>query len=656
MKKTLIYIFTVAAIAVLLTVSACAFNQEAYNAVYSGLTASEITIDLTEYNVTSDELSEIFDKIVRTSPELFYVDSKYVYEYSETGTITTMAPVYLITGSDLTTAKSTYRSFISGITSGVKSSWSDLEKALYLHDEIVLRLKYDSSIKDVYNAAKTGKGNCTAYTLTYLAACNSVGISCDIAVSESMQHIWNVVKIDGSWYHVDVTWDDPTDELYGRACHGNFLLSDSAISKEHSAWESDYTCSSTRFDSAAWKNVTSPFVYASDGSWYAVDPSNFTLSCYNLSSSSAQGVAYITDKWPAGASSNYDAPYSGTGVYDDFVYFNSGTRVYAYNVKTGDISVVYTHDSTANYIYYISVNGSTLTYYLATSPSTQTASGTVDLKKEASTYTISFVVNGEIVASYDYAEGASINETPDVGLIDGYVFTGWDSLPESMPAEDIRVNAVFEVCVHKNATNKVIIAATCTTEGEGQMVCTDCGHVINTYAITTSHGIGNWTTITEADCTHDGLRRRYCPTCGEMTEEEVIPAYSAHKFGDWVIIVEATEDQDGERERYCERCGYVDSQIYSVHTDDTADDTTDTEVTDETGTTSPDSTDDTTDTDSEKNKVSSTGSNFTVKDFFVYFALVLVVVCCVTGIVIIYRYAFLKKKPSLPKFLKFKKK
>ena len=35
------------------------------------------------------------------------------------------------------------------------------------------------------------------------------------------QHIWNVVKINGDWYQVDVTWDDPLIEGGGKLTDEN---------------------------------------------------------------------------------------------------------------------------------------------------------------------------------------------------------------------------------------------------------------------------------------------------------------------------------------------------------------------------------------------------------------------------------------------------
>lgn len=657
MKKTLIYIITVASLAIMLSISAYALNTDAYNAVYAGLSAPQESIDLSSYSITPDELSEIFDRITSRSPELYYVDSAFEYSYNDSGFILTMYPSYKISAVDLTAADAVYSSFISGITSGVKSSWSDLEKALYLHDAIALRLRYDSTVSNVYDAAASGKGNCTAYSLAYIAACEKVGLSCDVAISSSMQHMWNIVKIGGNWYHVDVTWDDPTSDLKGRVNHQNFLRSDSAIvnasATTHSDWAADYTCSSTLYDSACWINVNSPFVYA-DGDWYAINNSNFSLALYDLASSSSTDVAYISNKWPVDGSTThiYTDAYSGVGAYDDFIYYNSPYKIYSYNVKTGDVATVYelgTDEAvTAGCIYFLSVNGSTLTYYLSKDPGvTQPSSGMVDLKADASTYTVTFNINGEPIGSYDYSEGEPITP-PEVGKIDGFLFVEWDSLPAEMPAEDITVEAILNVCPHANAENQIITPSTCTTDGEGSVICTDCGHVINNYRIEGKHEFGDWTTITEADCSTDGLRRRYCPVCGEMTEEEVIPAYSAHRFGDWVILKEATEDEDGERERTCERCDFIEKQPFSLETDDTTEEITEPDDPDasDPGSNGSTSGTDTDETEPDTTKPTTQGGNSKLKSFFVYFSIIVIVISCVIGIFLLYRYAFGKKKPK----------
>ncbi len=658
MKKTLTYALTVIAVTVILILSVSALNTDAYNTVYKGLSESAAEIDLSAYSLTDAELAEIFEAVMQSSPELFYVEGGYEYEYTDAGsslTVTKMLPKYSLTDAELETAKATYSKFISEITAGIKSTWSDLEKALYIHDQIVLRQSYNTSISDVYNFAKKGYGNCTAYSLSFLAACNKVGITCETVSSTSMSHMWNMIKLNGKWYHIDVTWDDPVNDLEGRVLHTNFLKSDAGIkatSTPHSDWESKNTCTDGKYDSAAWNSVNSAFVFES-GAWYAINGKTASLAKYNLGSSSVTDLAPIEDKWFVYESTTqvYNDPYSGIGATSGLIYFNSPTEILSYNVKTGAVSVVYTlTDTSAGYIYFISVSGKTLTYYLSTSPTvTQPKSGKLDLNIDESKYTVTFQVNGEPIGALEYAEGEEIMP-PDVGKVDGFVFVGWEDLPDVMPAENITVEAILEVCTHETADNVVIIEATCTTDGEGNVVCTDCGHIISDYVIEGKHGFGDWKTITEADCNNDGLRRRYCPKCGEMTEEEVIPAYEAHRFGDWVILKEATETEDGERQRVCERCEYIDKQTYSLVSDPTetetetesgsSDDTSSNVGGNSSGTTgdAPDSTD---------TPAQSGGSK--IKDVFVYLTIIVIVISCVIGIYLIYRYVFAKPKQKQKK-------
>ncbi len=683
MRKTIIYIVTVIAVTFALTVSASALNTDAYNTVYAGLAASEEKIDLSEYTVTKSELSEIFNEIINTSPELFYVSSEYRYSYDEgePDIALSLIPQYTLSGDSLASAQKTYSGFITSITSGVKSSWSDAEKALYIHDQIILRSEYDLTIADVYNFAKSGKGNCTAYSLTFLAACEKVGLACDVAVSTSMNHMWNVVKIDGEWYHADITWDDPVNDIRGRALHSNFLKSDSGIVNasvnQHTGWDKENTpaCTSAKYDSSIWNDVASPFVYL-DGDWYAVSNKNFSLAMFDFDKSSVTDIAPIDDKWRVEGSSTqiYVDAYSSTGIYDDFVYFNTPTEVWSYNVKTGDITTVFTLTTdeyiTSGQIYFFTVKDSTLTYYLSKSPqATQKTTGNVDLKVDASTFTVTFVVNGETVSSADYSEGEHIT-APQIGKVDGFIFSGWEDLPETMPANDITVNAILTECPHANTENKIIAEETCTKDGEGNVVCIECGHIVNTYKIKGEHNLEDWKVAKEATCTEDGLRQRSCKKCLVTVEEEKIPAKGSHSYGKWVIIKEATEDKDGERERTCSECGHVDVQTYSVSSDTTeteAPDTTesdtttekepDTSVTDpDTGVTESDPVTDGYETPSDSEydtpvtgDANGNGGSFNIKSFFVYFTIIIIDVVCVVGIVLIFRFAFIKPKPKKKK-------
>ena len=88
-----------------------------------------------------------------------------------------------------------------------------------IHDYLAGSMKYDKdaekapskngtlkSALDVYGALIEGKAICEGYTKAFQYLCYLVGINSNQVVGK--KHMWNVVKIGGEWYQVDLTWDD----------------------------------------------------------------------------------------------------------------------------------------------------------------------------------------------------------------------------------------------------------------------------------------------------------------------------------------------------------------------------------------------------------------------------------------------------------------
>ncbi len=61
-------------------------------------------------------------------------------------------------------------------------------------------------------------------------------------------HAWNIIQIDGAWYHVDTTWDDPTNKGGDYIRYDYFLKSDTYMRRDHSNWTASHTCTSTKYD------------------------------------------------------------------------------------------------------------------------------------------------------------------------------------------------------------------------------------------------------------------------------------------------------------------------------------------------------------------------------------------------------------------------
>ena len=59
-------------------------------------------------------------------------------------------------------------------------------------------------------------------------------------------------------------------------------------------------------------------------------------------------------------------------------------------------------------------------------------------------YTVTYLVDGEVYATYTVEFGAAV-PVPENPTKEGYIFEGWTSVLESMPAEDVVIEAIFSV-------------------------------------------------------------------------------------------------------------------------------------------------------------------------------------------------------------------
>lgn len=118
-------------------------------------------------------------------------------------------------------------------------SMSDFEKVKFVNDYIVKNTEYSSDTSISPHSAcavlKENKGVCQGYTLLALKMLRELGIETLYVVGEvnSEPHSWNLVKVDGEWYHLDTTWNDPVPDRGNFISYQYFLLDDSSMKSDH---------------------------------------------------------------------------------------------------------------------------------------------------------------------------------------------------------------------------------------------------------------------------------------------------------------------------------------------------------------------------------------------------------------------------------------
>lgn len=97
------------------------------------------------------------------------------------------------------------------INTNINLSMTNYDKIKVFHDHIINKTKYDENNTfesyTAYNLITSGISICGGYSDIIAIYLNTLGIKNYKITSDN--HIWNLVELDGVWYHLDATWDDP---------------------------------------------------------------------------------------------------------------------------------------------------------------------------------------------------------------------------------------------------------------------------------------------------------------------------------------------------------------------------------------------------------------------------------------------------------------
>lgn len=191
-----------------------------------------------EYDITEldrDKVTKIVQKVIYDMSDETYLRS---WNYSSAGRVQF---TYLHGEEEIKERRKVVNETVEGILGGlILGSDTDFEKVKKIHDYVALNTEYKYStgladdVRTSYGLVVNGYANCDGYTSTVQHMLDEVGIENEFIIGynkKGVLHAWNMVKLDGEYYHMDVTGDGLKGTENGRIGYWYFLVSDKSLSK-----------------------------------------------------------------------------------------------------------------------------------------------------------------------------------------------------------------------------------------------------------------------------------------------------------------------------------------------------------------------------------------------------------------------------------------
>lgn len=223
--------------------------------IYDGL--YKAVVNHSEFKFTdniaySDERSSVLSDVFSTMlsgfvlldhPEIFWCHGSIKMQtvYSDNKADYSVSMIYDCDENSLDQYENEIKNKLDEIIKNVPKG-SKYDQALWVHDYIVNNTDYNKNPmwatgknKDfggsIYGLLIKHESVCNGYAKTFKYLMDILNIPCTVITgvcNDGELHAWNIIELDGEYYQIDVTWDDPIgNELILR--HDYFCVTDNKI-------------------------------------------------------------------------------------------------------------------------------------------------------------------------------------------------------------------------------------------------------------------------------------------------------------------------------------------------------------------------------------------------------------------------------------------
>lgn len=212
-------------------------------------------IDISELNISNEDgsadrdmLWRVFDRVFYDHPEFYYLTEGYYRRvFKNTSYVAGIQPMYAGIARD-DGAQARFDAAVDTALAQTEGLTDPVEQMLALYNYLIRTTAYNYDVAvdqggnapkeawTAYGALVTGDTVCKGYAMAWKVLMDRLGIPCLVVCKGDKTHLWNMVQVDGEWYHIDVNrGNNKIPVLRGQCVYTDFLVTDEAMSK-HVSW------------------------------------------------------------------------------------------------------------------------------------------------------------------------------------------------------------------------------------------------------------------------------------------------------------------------------------------------------------------------------------------------------------------------------------
>lgn len=174
-------------------------------------------VNINGVHMSESEIRRAINAYIYDNPQVFWLDNLFGYAYVGEDT---MVEFYSVISADECEHKvAVLNNAVNRIVASLEDNMSEFEREKFIHDFVINNNEYKTNVTSVsdgweyftiYGTLVKGESVCEGYAKSIQLLANLCGIQCLTirGVGNNVGHMWNVINIDGEWYHLDATWDD----------------------------------------------------------------------------------------------------------------------------------------------------------------------------------------------------------------------------------------------------------------------------------------------------------------------------------------------------------------------------------------------------------------------------------------------------------------